>query len=165
MDVAKCTADAAARVGHRVNAVVEEVEPLLGNRWKAVVGSPARGRVSVSFDVEPGADAETVIVRAGLEIQEYLKLCPLCLGPAYVQRADAHATQVYFECEECERFSADGQDVTDLRKARVRKSAESERAVEALRAWTRAAAKAGEAPPFIGNWRADADDYRRRWMQ
>jgi hypothetical protein len=165
MDVAKCAQEAAARIGHRVSARVEYVEALAGNRWKAVLIRPKQGKTSISFDAPRETDAEVIVIRAGLEMQEYLKLCPLCLGAAYVQREDSHALRLYFECVDCARFRFDGEAVTDLRKARVRRTPESDRAVEALSVWTRTAAKNGESPPLIEDWRVDADDYRRRWMK
>jgi hypothetical protein len=144
------------RVGEHAETRIGIVRELWSGRWVADVLDTASGsqRTTISFDAPDGISLDQVIERAGVELQEWLKLCGLCRRRSYVTWDGGQHRVLFFACDHCGSYLIDANEVTDLRRLVAGGHSEALRAVPRLIQFVQDRQRQSEFP-FIENWRAD----------
>lgn len=149
-DVEQAINAALGRLPRSAGLRIRRVDSLYGNRWGAVI-EHANGaiRASISFDEPAESGPEALRVTAQDELQQCLKLCPLCQREGYVQRLDSHATVLFVSCPSCGEYEINGEASEELRKGVARDRADVLKAIPRLIEFVRGA---NAGPRRIQDW-------------
>ena len=126
--------EALQRIPHVEHLRVGAVVPFSSDRWAVrIEHKDGKLRTNISFGYEAGGEPESGELefrsRAQVELQKYLKLCPLCQRESYVHRVDPMAVSLFVSCPSCGEYEISGADIDELR---IGVAVENREIVEAL---------------------------------